>query len=444
MGQILKWPTGCRAWAVGLMLACILPVAAQGQGSRRIEGGAWRSGDLRAGALPRRPTEAAPDSPQFSREALLENGSVRGELTRGDRVDELGRLVDRYTFTAEVGDRIIVDMASLEFDALLMLTLPDGRSLEFDDFGGGRNPRIDIEAELSGRYLLTATSYGSLVTGRYTLDVELGDGDTAPAAPHSAAVAEGRRLLGVFVGIADYDGEAEDLPRSDQDAKVLYDIFTRQFGMERADSALLLNEDATVENVMEAVERIGRRAQPDDMLIFFYSGHGGQMMGPADAKDPDGVHETLFVRGGEIRDDDFAEAINRSEAGLCLVVLDSCLSGGFAKDVVSAPGRMGIFSSEEDVLSAVPDRIDAGGYLSQFFADAISDFRDVADVNGNRQLTAFELSDYLHERYRNDVRPSEAPPKGGDGYVDIRENLRYQRLVIDRSGIRHDQVLFRW
>lgn len=433
-----------RACAAGLLLACIVPVTAWSQSSRRIEGGAWRTGDLQFGAPPHRPAEASPDAPNSSREAILESGTVRALLEADDRVDDLGRLVDRYWFEGEAGDRVIVDMSSLEFDSLLRLTLPDGSTLEFDDFGGGRNPRIDIELEQSGRYLLTATSYGSLVTGRYTLDVELGDGDTAPAAPHSAAIAEGRRLLGVFVGIAEYDGAAEDLPLSDQDAKVLYDIFISQFGMRREDSALLLNEEATIVNVMDAVERIGRRAQPDDMLIFFYSGHGGQVMRQADAKDPDGVHESLFVRDGDIVDDDFAEAINRSEAGLCVVVLDSCLSGGFAKDVVSVPGRMGIFSSEEDVLSAVPDRMDAGGYLSRFFADAISDFRDVADSNSNRQLTAFELSDYLHERYRNDVRPSESVPKGGDGYVDIRENLRYQRLVIDRSGIRHDQVLFRW
>ena len=444
MWNVLKRSIGQRAWAAGLLLACIVPVTAWGQSSRRIEGGAWRTGDLQVGAPPHRPAEASPDAPNSSREAMLESGTVRAQLERSDRADDLGRLFDRYSFVGEAGDRVIIDMSSLEFDALLMLTLPDGSTLEFDDFGGGPNPRIDIELEQSGRYLLTATSYGSLVTGRYTLDVELGDGDTAPAAPPSAGIAEGRRLLGVFVGISDYGDAAEDLPLSDQDAKVLYDIFIRQYGMRREDSVLLLNKDATIANVMEAVERIGSRAQPDDMLIFFYSGHGGQVTGEANAKDPDGVHETLFVRDGDIVDDDFAEAINRSEAGLCLVVLDCCLSGGFAKNVVSVPGRMGIFSSEEDVLSAVPDRMDAGGYLSRFFADAISDFRDVADSNGNRQLTAFELSDYLHERYRHDVRPAKAVPKGGDGYVDIRDNLRYQRLVIDRSGIRHDQVLLRW
>ena len=392
-------------------------------------------------------SEATPSHPAEDVEHLLASGTERAELEADDVLDDRGRLTDLYSFEATAGDRVIIDMSSLEFDPLLVLTMPDGRSLEFDDFGGGQNARIDLEVEQTGRYRVTATSYGTLVTGGYTLDIELGDSETAPAAPQPVIVAEGRRVLGVFVGIADYEGDDSDLPNCDQDAQTLYDIFTRQFGMAREDAVLLTNDEATMESVMEAVERIGRRAGPDDMLIFFYSGHGSQFEGTADSQDPDGVHETLNVFDGDISDDDFAAAINTSDAGLCLVVLDSCLSGGFAKDVVSAAGRMGIFSSEEDVLSAVPDKFVAGGYLSRFFAEAISDRRELADTDHNHQLTAFELSDYLHERYNDEVRSTKRETqrgKGGDGYVNVTENLSYQRLVIDRSGIRHDQVLFRW
>lgn len=391
--------------------------------------------------------EAAPEGPAGDVEHLTAGGTERGQLEPGDVMDDRGRYTDLYSFEAAAGDRVIIDMSSLEFDPLLVLTYPDGRSMEFDDFGGGRNARIDIEVEQTGRYRVAATSYGTLVMGSYTLDIELGDSETAPAAPQPVMVAEGRRVLGVFVGIADYEGEGLDLPNCDQDARTLYDIFTRQFGMARDDAVLLLNDDATMESVMAAVERIGSRAGPDDMLIFFYSGHGGQFEGRADSQDPDGVHETLTVFDGDISDDDFAAGINRSDAGLCLVVLDSCLSGGFGKDVVSAAGRMGIFSSEEDVLSAVPDKFVAGGYLSRFFAEAVSERRELADADHNHQLTAFELSDYLHERYHEEVRSTKTNGqrgKGGDGYVNVTQNLSYQRLVIDRSGIRHNQVLFRW
>jgi cytochrome P450 len=49
-----------------------------------------------------------------------------------------------------------------------------------------------------------------------------------------------------------------------------------------------------------------------------------------------------------------------------LLALDACFSGGFARDVVSRPGVMGLFSSEEDLTSAVADKFEAGGYLSHF------------------------------------------------------------------------------
>ncbi|NIR99882.1 MAG: hypothetical protein GWN99_02225, partial [Gemmatimonadetes bacterium] len=63
------------------------------------------------------------------------------------------------------------------------------------------------------------------------------------------------------------------------------------------------------------------------------------------------------------------------------VVLDACFSGGFAKDVISAPGRMGLFSSEEDVTSSVAAKFRAGGYLAVFLADAVGDGLADADAD---------------------------------------------------------------
>ncbi len=73
-----------------------------------------------------------------------------------------------------------------------------------------------------------------------------------------------------------------------------------------------------------------------------------------------------------------------------LLWLDSCFSGGFAKDIVSAPGRMGIFSSEEDITSNVAAKFRAGGYLSVFLDEAIA--QGFADDDKDNSITAIELS----------------------------------------------------
>jgi hypothetical protein len=110
------------------------------------------------------------------------------------------------------------------------------------------------------------------------------------------------------------------------------------------------------------------------------------------------MDETIELYDGPLTDDEMNRMFENVGAGVSLVILDACFSGGFAKDVISAPGRMGLFSSEEDVTSSVAAKFRAGGYLAVFLADAVGD--GLADADGDGGVSAIELSQYLHERYR--------------------------------------------
>ena len=132
-----------------------------------------------------------------------------------------------------------------------------------------------------------------------------------------------------------------------------------------------------------------------------------------------------------------AELFDGIHARVAMLVFDSCFSGGFAKDVICAPGRVGFFSSEEDVESAVADKFLAGGYLARFIADAVSE--RLADDDRNGEITALELSQYLFERYRTSVKEGSK-----SDHVDIIEmGLNYQHLVVDRYAISPYEVIFR-
>ena len=123
-------------------------------------------------------------------------------------------------------------------------------------------------------------------------------------------------------------------------------------------------------------------------------------------------------------------------AGRQLLVLDACYSGGFSKDVITAPGRMGLFSSEEDVVSAVAVKFEAGGYLSHFFADGVAARQADADANG--AITPLELSQYLHDRFASDVRGS-----GRELIVARDTRPEHQRLVVDRGSLGlYDSLFF--
>jgi hypothetical protein len=246
------------------------------------------------------------------------------------------------------------------------------------------------------------------------------------------------QIYGVFAGIADYPGTDSDLPLTDQDARRARDALINGAGMNPNNATTLLNSDATMANFEAALGRIGAVAGPDDTLVIFYSGHGGRLERPdgPDSKDPDGMDETIVLYDQQLTDDRLAQMLEAMNVGKVLLVMDSCYSGGFSKDVVSVPGRMGLFSSEEDVLSQVASKFQAGGYLSVFFEEALT--QPYADRDDNGELTAIELSQYLHDRFRADVKSF-----GTDEYVRASgPQANYQRLVVDRGGVGPYNVLF--
>ena len=199
----------------------------------------------------------------------------------------------------------------------------------------------------------------------------------------------------------------------------------------------LTDSDATLGNLEDALEEIASRAGPDDTFVFFYSGHGDRVerAGP-EMSDPDSLDETIVLYDEEVRDDDMRRMFDQIQAGTTLILLDSCFSGGFAKDMISVPGRMGMFSSEEDVTSQVAVKFRAGGYLSYFLDEAIGD--GLADEDNDGAVTAIELSEYVHYRFRNDVKSVDP-----DDFVRTSgPQSGYQHLVVDRGSVGPYDVLF--
>lgn len=396
---------------------------------------AWIAGTVRLG---REPGGAANDEAGavLQEPMTLQNA---GTLAAGDPMFSEGEYYDSYTFQGQPGQRVTIDLDSTDFDTYLMLESPGGQREFNDDDGGTGHSRIDLELSRSGTYTVYVTSYASGETGAYTVTVNQGQAGGGESAEVSLPPDPGGDIYGVFVGIADYPGDANDLERTDDDARRVRDALFEGAGMAQGRARTLLDADATKASVAAALRGIGTTIGANDTLVIFYSGHGGQhaRAGGPNQADPDGMDESLVLYDGELLDDELAAMLAELDAGRILLVLDSCYSGGFAKDVVSAPGRMGLFSSEEDVNSHVAYKFEAGGYLSVFFDDAVRG--RFADGDGNRQLTAMELSEYIHERYRVDVRldGSEQTSSRAGGPASV-----HQHLVVDRGGISADSVLF--
>jgi len=378
---------------------------------------------------------AAGDAPASDLSVITFGETQSGQLAQGDLTLDAGEFADVYAFEGTRGESIAVDLTADAFDTYLVVMTPDGQSIQNDDFEGSeRHSRIELPLEQDGRYRIVATSYAAAETGSYTVSLERVRPDAALAA-HDASEGE---IYGVFVGISDYGGRANNLSYTDEDARRVFEAVCAGTGMPSSHGTLLLNAEATRGDFEEALARIARVVTPRDTVVLFFSGHGGRYDRPGgfDHSDPDGKDESLEFFDAPLLDDELNELLGTIDAGTQLIVVDACFSGGFAKDIISEPGRMGLFSSEEDVTSAVAAKFRAGGYLSFFFADSLRE--PYADADEDGQLTALELSHYISERYRAQVKSG-----SGADWVSTSQNLGYQKLVVDRGSIRPYDAVFR-
>ena len=362
--------------------------------------------------------------------ALTLAETISGTLDATDRRRDSGEFVEVHTFDGDAGEPVRIEMASGAFDTYLVVESPSGERIANDDFEGDQTRSVvEFAMPEAGRYRVLATSYRPGETGPYTVRVS----QTDALRPDPPAY---DRIVGLFVGISDYNRPGlGDLRWTAQDAVQARDAMIRA-GMAPSDGILLTDAEATAANVRAAVGRIAASGSERTLFVFFFSGHGGQYQRTTfQREDPDNLDESIELYDTAMLDDEVDALFAQIPSARQLIVLDACYSGGFAKDVISRPGRMGLFSSEEDVVSAVAVKFEAGGYLSRFFADAVAERQADEDANGG--VTALELSHYLYNRFVGDIDAS------GRALLTARDTRpEHQKLVVDRGSVGLYDTLF--
>lgn len=371
-------------------------------------------------------------------EGLSAGREQRGELAQGDETLRSGEFVDRFRFRGRAGQRLRLEARSSTIDTYLILVSPTGEQEDNDDASQtDTNARLETELVEDGEYTVLVTSYRAGESGEYRLN--LADAGSAPG-PRPRAPGEdgGRaqapggtgRVFAVLVGVSDYGGAANNLNYTDEDATKLRDTLSRA-GVLGQGSVTLTNAQATVGAVRRAFADVSRRAGPGDVFLFFFSGHGDQNPAARGSGEPDDTDESIVLRDGSISDDEMARMFAQIRARTSILAIDACYAGGFARDVVTRPGVMGLFSSEEDLTSAVAEKFRAGGYLSHFLRTGLA---GEADGNRDRAITAGELSTYLRRQWVAE-RVGEEEATTADGQSN------YQNLVVERGGVRLDDVI---
>jgi hypothetical protein len=150
------------------------------------------------------------------------------------------------------------------------------------------------------------------------------------------------RLHALLVGIDAYPAPVPPLSGCVNDVTVFADVLRQRVGQDDLDLLVVTDGDATREAVTRHfAEHLGS-AGPEDVALFYFSGHGSQQATPEElwAIEPDHRNETIVCVDSrqpgcwDLADKELAVLVADVAASGChvLVVLDCCHSGGGTRD----------------------------------------------------------------------------------------------------------------
>lgn len=190
----------------------------------------------------------------------------------------------------------------------------------------------------------------------------------------------------VAVGVSDYSGTDMDLCLPANDAATMQYVYSKN---SNAESILLTNSNATKSVVLSKLRTTFAKASENDIIIFFFSGHGSK--GAFCAYDAQ-------IAYAEIR-----QAMASSKARNKMIFADACFSGkmrgGRRNTAEQAFNKYNImlFLSSRGNETSIESRDMKNGFFTSYLQRGL---RGGADANRDRTITAKELFNYVSSGVR--------------------------------------------
>ena len=196
-----------------------------------------------------------------------------------------------------------------------------------------------------------------------------------------------QKTYALLTGVSSYSNSQANLGNTTKDVKKLKKVFDRQ----GATVATLTSKYANHDNIVQKLKAIVNLAKSDDMIVFFFSGHG----------DTGGffTYELSMFKYKEL-----ADILSKAKTKNVFCFIDACMagsatddsSGGYGwSDDSKKKGLTFMLSCRADEYSFENDWVGNG-----FFTKALlKGIRGMSDTNSDRKITLIELFKYVH----NDV-----------------------------------------
>lgn len=205
----------------------------------------------------------------------------------------------------------------------------------------------------------------------------------------------------VSVGVSDYPGTENDLHLPHNDAATMQWLYKQN---KHAETALLMNDKATVANVKTAMQKMFSKATANDIVVLFFSGHG--------------VKDGFVCYDGFLRYSDVKSAMSSCQSKNKMIFADACFSGAIRN---SGSGTTSDYSDMKNsnlmlFLSCRTNEtsIERRGMTNGFFTYALQHgLRGGADKNKDRAITAKELFNYVSKKVKDKSNDKQHPVMWG-------------------------------
>lgn len=184
-----------------------------------------------------------------------------------------------------------------------------------------------------------------------------------------------RNIYILSAGVADYPGTVNDLILPARDAREMYRLYIKH---QNATAILLTDANATRGHILSEAGRLFKKAGPDDIVIFFFSGHGS----------PGG----FYAYDEKVSYDEIRKLFATCKARSKMIFADACFAGDMREG-----GRTGKQDGKSDVMLFLSCRTDEYSIEKPsmkngiFTACLLRSLKGAADTDKDRIITAKEL-----------------------------------------------------
>lgn len=221
--------------------------------------------------------------------------------------------------------------------------------------------------------------------------------------------AQSPKKFAVIVGCADYQNNRLDLRYPDDDAYRYYAYLKScdGGGIDDENVAILVDEAATKQNIINTMNSVFSKAGENDMLIFYFSGHGSEgAFCPTDITDQ---FSSLLSH------DEVKSVFKKYPAKYKICFADACFSGSIYQGKPPSSGAAGAANTETSVviiMSSTPDQTSQENpkiRQGAFTYYLLKGLKGAADRNSDKTVTLEELFPYVKANVLNFTNNQQCP-----------------------------------